>query len=81
MMLLLNYVVCSNKKSRFIKEQETKGLLSSLGITTSLIKAPLFSPIIFQTYKMNEVISTYLLAGDKFMSQMHLKQPGITYRA
>ena len=31
-----NCVVCSSKKSRFIKEQETTGLLSSLGIKTPL---------------------------------------------
>ena len=28
--------VCDNKKSEFIKQQETSGLLSSLGIKTSL---------------------------------------------
>ena len=31
-----NCVVCSSKKSRFIKEQETTELLSSLGIKTPL---------------------------------------------
>ena len=31
--------------------------------------------------KMNEVISKFLLAGDKFMPEMHLKQPGFTYSA
>ena len=30
---------------------------------------------------MNEVINTFLLAGDKFMPQMHLRQPGFTYSA
>ena len=29
---------------------------------------------------MNEIYK-FLLAGDKFMSEMHLKQPGFTYRA
>ena len=28
---------------------------------------------------MNEIVNTFLLAGDKFMSEMHLKQPGFTY--
>ena len=27
---------------------------------------------------MNEIISKFLLAGDKFMSEMHLRQPGFT---
>ena len=30
--------VCKNKKSRFIKEQDAKGLLSNLGIKTPLSK-------------------------------------------
>ena len=30
---------------------------------------------------MNEIISNFLLAGDKFMPEMHLKQPGFTYSA
>ena len=28
---------------------------------------------------MNEIINKFLLAGDKFMSEMHSKQPGFTY--
>ena len=28
---------------------------------------------------MNEIVNKFLLAGVKFMSQMHLKQPGFTY--
>ena len=30
---------------------------------------------------MNEIVNTFLLVGDKFMSEMHLKQSGFTYRA
>ena len=30
---------------------------------------------------MNEIINTFLLAGDKFMTKMHLRQPGFTYSA
>ena len=30
--------------------------------------------------KMNEIVNKFLLAGDKFMPEMHLKQPGFTYR-
>ena len=30
---------------------------------------------------MNEVISKLLLAGDKLMREMHLRQPGLTYSA
>ena len=30
---------------------------------------------------MNEIVNLFLLAGDKFMLEMHSKQPGFTYRA
>ena len=30
---------------------------------------------------MNEIINKFLLAGDKFMPEMHLKQPCFTYSA
>ena len=30
---------------------------------------------------MNEIVHTFLLAGDKFMPEMHLKQPGFIYSA
>ena len=28
---------------------------------------------------MNEIVNIFLLAGDKFMPEMHLKLPGFTY--
>ena len=31
--------------------------------------------------KMNEIANKLLLAGDKFMPEMHLKQPTFTYSA
>ena len=30
---------------------------------------------------MNEIVNKFLLAGDKFMHEMHLKQFGFTYSA
>ena len=30
---------------------------------------------------MNEIINKFLLIGDKFMAEMHFKQPGFTYSA
>ena len=35
--------VCGIKKSRFVKEQEAKSLLSNLGIKTPLSKVPLLN--------------------------------------
>ena len=34
---------CRNKKSRFIKEQEAKGILTELGIKAPLSKVPLLN--------------------------------------
>ena len=74
---------CGIKKSRFVKEQEAKGLLSNLGIETPLSKIPLLNVLFWMqfhwVYKMNEIVNRFLLAGDKFMPQMHLKQPLFTY--
>ena len=30
---------------------------------------------------MNEIVSKFLLVGDKFMPELHLKHPGFTYSA
>ena len=30
---------------------------------------------------MNETVNKFLLSGDKFMPEMHLRQPGFTYNA
>ena len=30
---------------------------------------------------MNEIVNKFLLVGDKFMPEIHLKQPGFTYNA
>ena len=32
-------------------------------------------------YKMNKIVDKFLLAGDRFMTEMHLKQPEFTYSA
>ena len=37
--------VCGIKKSRFVKEQEAKGLLSNLGIKTPLGQIPLLNAL------------------------------------
>ena len=29
-------------------------------------------------YKINEIVNIFLIAGDKFMPEVHLKQPGFT---
>ena len=32
-------------------------------------------------FEMNKIINKFLFTGDKFMPEMHLKQPGFTYSA
>ena len=82
-MVLSKCAICNSKKSRFIKNQEAKGLLSNLGIKTPLSRVPIFGDILFWcvSIKMNEIVNNFLLAGDKFKPEMHLKQPGFTYSA
>ena len=46
-MLLSNCAICGRKKSRFIKNQEAKVLLSNFGIRTPLSKVPLLGGILF----------------------------------
>ena len=46
-MVLSMCAICGSKKFRFIKNQEAKGLLSSLGIRTPLSKVPILGDILF----------------------------------
>ena len=90
-MILSKCAICGNKKSKFIKEQQAKGLLSNLGIRTPLNKIPLLGDILFSLsvillnaislYKMNNIINKFLLAGGTFMPEMPLRQPQFTYSA
>ena len=45
--ILSKCAICGSKKSKFIKKQEAKGLLSNLGIRTPLSKIPLLGDILF----------------------------------
>ena len=45
--ILSKCAICGSKKSKFIKKQEAKGLLSSLGIRTTLSKVPLLGDVLF----------------------------------
>ena len=46
-MVLSKCAICGSKKSRFIKNQEAKGLLSNLDIRTPLSKVPILGNILF----------------------------------
>ena len=46
-MVLSQCAICGSKKSRIIKNQEAKGLLSKLGVRTQLSKVPILGDILF----------------------------------
>ena len=46
-MILSKCAICGSKKSKSIKEQQAKGLLSNLSIRTPLNKIPLLGDILF----------------------------------
>ena len=46
-MVLSKCVIRGSKISRFIKNQEAKGLLSNLGVRTLLSKVPILGDILF----------------------------------
>ena len=70
---------------------KNQGLLINLGIKIPLSKAPILGDILFWVqlrqvklrwrYKINEIVNKFLLAGHRFMPEMHLKQPGFIYSA
>ena len=74
---------CLAVKIRFIKEQEAKSSLRSLGPKTPLNKTKLLGDIFFSSvsYEMNEIVNNFLLAEDKFMPEIHIKHFGFTYSA
>ena len=45
-MILSKCAICSSKKSKLIKEQQAKILLSNLGLTTPLNKIPLLGNVL-----------------------------------
>ena len=47
MMILSKYAICGSKKSKFIKKQDAKGILSNLGTKTLLSKIPVLGDILF----------------------------------
>ena len=46
-MILSKCAICGSKKSKFIKEQQAKGILSSVGVRTPLNKIPILGDVFF----------------------------------
>ena len=80
--LLSKCAVCNSKESKYFRQQEDRGILSNLTGVIILIRCDLpIRNILFWKYKMNKILNKLLLAGDKFMPTIHLKQSGFTYSA
>ena len=47
LMIISKCAICGSRKSKFIKKQDAKGLLSNLSIKTSLSKMPVLGDILF----------------------------------
>ena len=52
-MVLPKCAICGSKKSRFIKSQKAKGLLSNWGVRTLLSKVPILGDILFWMPMLN----------------------------
>ena len=76
--LLSKCAMWDSKKSRFIKDRKAEVLSSKLELKRSFCKILLLGDILFYRYKANEIIIKSLLAGDKFMPEMHFIQTGFT---
>ena len=78
---------CNDKKSTFISQGS--GLFDSLvyNTTQNKMKNALwdafnrYNYVLLAFINMNNVINKFLLAGDKFMPEMHLRQPQFVYSA
>ena len=51
--ILWKWAICGSKNSRFIKNQEAKGLLSNFGVRTPLSKVPILGDILFWMCMLN----------------------------
>ena len=74
LIILSKCAVWNTKKVRFIKEKKSSRFLTSLVIKSNLGKTPLVGTLLLQRHKMKEIANRFLLAGDKFMSEMNLRQ-------
>ena len=66
LMFLSKFAVSDGEKQRFVKAQEACGLSFNLELKT-------------QSYKINEIVKMFLLAGLKSMPEMRLRKPEFFY--
>ena len=80
-MMLSKCSISNNKKSTF--SSQGSGLFDSLGLNTpqNRMKNALWNVLDNTIINMNNFINKFLLAGDKFMPETHLRQPRFVYSA
>ena len=73
--------ICNNKKYEFVSQGS--GIFNSLVYNTNRdrIKDALLKVLDNKIINIKNVINKFLLAGDKFMPEMHLRQPQFVYSA
>ena len=87
-MLLSKCEVCDSKKSKFNKRQEATRFVNSWGIKKPFNKILWVDPIFLKSikqvnsgYNLNKIVNNFLLSGEEFMPEMHLRHQGFTYSA
>ena len=83
-MLLSKCTVCDSRKSTarswwILKQSKNKKIFEK----NFFSRSSCFNGIkqVITRYTLNEIVNNFLIAGDKFMLKMHLRQPGFTYSA
>ena len=79
LIMLSKCAICNNKKSKFISQGS--GLLHNLGLNTpqNRMKNALGMLLDNKIITINSIINRFLLVGDTFMPEMHLRQPKFFY--
>ena len=78
-MPLSKCAVYGSKNLTFIKQQAARALQSELtGMKVSILSNLTKSNILFENFKLNAIVKKILLAGDKFMREMHSRQQRFT---
>ena len=72
---------CGIKKSRFVKELEAKRFIKQFRSQNTVEKNSIVKCFSLRGIKINEILNKSLLAGDKLILEMQLKQPCFTCSA
>ena len=87
-MLLSKCEVCDSKKSKFDRRKEASRFVNSWGTKKPFNKILWVDSIFLKSIKqvntgcdLNKIVNNFLLSGEEFMPEMHLRHQGFTYSA